>query len=41
MAFVIDITVVGLAINGLWRTRKQLAATPKAFSMTIRARDDL
>ena len=41
MTFVIDITVVGLAINGLWRTRKQLAATTKAFSMAVRARDDL
>ena len=41
MAFVIDIKVVGFAIIGLWRKRKQLAATPKAFSVTLRARDEL
>ena len=41
MAFVIDITVVGLAIIGLWRTQKRLAAVPKTFLMTLRARDDL
>ena len=41
MAFIIDITVVGLAIIGLWRTQKRLAAAPKTFLMTLRARDDL
>ena len=41
MAFIIDITVVGLAIIGLCRTQKRLAAAPKTFLMTLRARHDL
>ena len=41
MGFVIDATVIGLAIIGLCTTHKRLAATPKAFSMTLRARNEL